>query len=196
MIDKPESPKAILLQMKETFSENTINLFNITINNFFEYESALYGLIVAKPSKAISAALGIQKEVVVLVTNFENLQVRTVHAAKRVIDESEGRYESNVALVVHKDFNGDMNLKNWGREQGVSILYLFFIRMDCQQVKNLNVFFAMNFTHMIHLMSLDQYQTMPNFMEGEQKLKTWPENFNSASYVLFWVSERSGKLPL
>ncbi|WP_447553918.1 AAA-like domain-containing protein [Vreelandella sp. EE22] len=121
-----DSPKTVLAEMKEFFKESTKGLFSFSREEFFEYEKGVYGLLIAKSSKRISAALGIQKEVLVLITNFQTLQVRTIHAAKKVIDEGEGRFESNMAIVVHQDVNGDMNLKNWGRELGISILPVLY----------------------------------------------------------------------
>lgn len=126
MSDKCESPKAVLTKMKLAFTHSAKNLFSITRDGFFEYENALYGQLIGKPSRSISTTLAIQKEVFILVTNFDQLQVRTISAAKEVIDESEGRLEANVVLIVHKDPNGDMNLKNWGRERGVSVLPVFY----------------------------------------------------------------------
>jgi len=126
MNENIDLPKAVLSEMKDAFMKSAKNLFSISRDGFFEYETGLYGLLIAKPSKAISAALGIQKEVLVLVTNFQTLQVRTIHAAKKIIDEGEGRFESNVAIILHKDSNGEMNLKNWGRELGVSILPVLY----------------------------------------------------------------------
>lgn len=121
-----DSPRAVLDEMKESFKESTKGLFSFSREGFFEYETGVYGLLIAKSSKRISAALGIQKEVLVLITNFQTLQVRTIHAAKKVIVEGEGRFESNMAIVVHQDVNGDMNLKNWGRELGISILPVLY----------------------------------------------------------------------
>lgn len=121
-----DSPRAVLDEMKESFKESTKGLFSFSREGFFEYETGIYGLLIAKSSKRISAALGIQKEVLVLITNFQTLQVRTIHAAKKVIVEGEGRFESNMAIVVHQDVNGDMNLKNWGRELGISILPVLY----------------------------------------------------------------------
>jgi hypothetical protein len=126
MANKYDSPKAALAEMKDAFKSSAENLFSITRDGFFEYDSALYGLLIGKPSESISSALAIQKEILILIINFNHLQVRTIAAAKSVIDESEGRLESNIVLIVHKDPNGDMNLKNWGREQGVSVLPVLF----------------------------------------------------------------------
>lgn len=126
MNENIDTPKVVIEEMKDSFRRSAKNLFSISKGGFSEYEMGLYGLLIAKPSNAISAALGIQKEILVLVTNFQTLQVRTIHAAKKIIDENEGRLESNVVIIVHKDSNGDLNLKNWGRDLGVSILPVLY----------------------------------------------------------------------
>ena len=126
MSEKFDSPKSLIVEMKSSFTTSSKNLFTISRDGFFEYDGALYGLLIAKPSKSISAALGLQKEILVLITNFDNLQVRTILAAKSVIAQGDGRFESNVVVILHRDSNGEMNLKNWGREQGISVLPLFF----------------------------------------------------------------------
>lgn len=126
MVDNSDSPKSVLADMKAEFKKSAKNLFSISRDGFTEYETGIYGLLIARPSNAISSALGIQKEIVILITNFDTLQVRTIHAAKKVIEDGDGRYESNVAIVVHRDPAGDMNLKNWGRELGFSILPLLY----------------------------------------------------------------------
>ena len=126
MMDSNDSPKAVLSEMKDVFIKSVKNLFIVSKDCFREYDTGIYGYIIARPTKAISLALGIQKEVLVLLTNFENLQVRTIDAAKKFIDEGEGRFETNVALIVHKDLGGDIKLKNWGREVGLSILPIYF----------------------------------------------------------------------
>jgi len=107
--------------MKELIS-SVGGLVTITRNDFIEYDKALYGVLTVKPSKRLSAILSVQREIVVLVCNFKRLQVRTIRAVLETIHDSEGRYETGLAIILHQDPRGDSLLQNWGREHNIAIL--------------------------------------------------------------------------
>nr|WP_238344323.1 ATP-binding protein [Ramlibacter lithotrophicus] len=69
-------------------------------------------------------ALGVDREILVVASNFKDQQQRTIKLIKREIETSAGRYENTIAIVLHQDPEGNGKLKNWGRDQGLSVLPL------------------------------------------------------------------------
>jgi hypothetical protein len=88
----------------------------------FEYENGIYGVLFVAPNKRLAKIFSTDRELVVLITNFPEQQQRTIHALKAQIADSQGRLEGAVAIVVHADPDGNMKLKNWGREQGIALM--------------------------------------------------------------------------
>jgi hypothetical protein len=91
----------------------------------FDFDGALYGSAIVRPSRSLSAALTVDRELAVLFSNFDDQQQRTVRALQTFISESAGRLEPTVAIVVHPDHRGNAKLRNWGRDGGLSILPVF-----------------------------------------------------------------------
>lgn len=114
-----------LKDVMEAFVRATTGLFEITGRYTTTFEQGVYACAIAKPSKRIRSALGIDRELFVLASNFADQQQRTIKLVKREIETSSGRYENTIALVVHQDAEGNAKLKNWGRNQGLSILPLY-----------------------------------------------------------------------
>ena len=86
------------------------------------YDQGVYGCLITSPSRRTQRALGVDREVLAVVSTFENQQTRTIRFVKHEISESLGRYESSIAIVIHSDPHGNEKLKNWGKEDGISIL--------------------------------------------------------------------------
>jgi hypothetical protein len=82
-----------------------------------------------------SRGVSVDREVLVVASNFPDQQQRTIKLAKREIDASAGRYESTVVVIVHKDAEGNAKLKNWGRTQGLSVLPIYHPDLDPDPVK-------------------------------------------------------------
>lgn len=78
-----------------------------------------------KPTKTMAESLLLDREVLVMITNVDDIQVRTLHVARELIDSSRGRLDPAMFIVVHADENGDEKLRNWGREQGCKIVPIF-----------------------------------------------------------------------
>ncbi|MCY3840148.1 MAG: hypothetical protein OXH09_16115 [Gammaproteobacteria bacterium] len=95
-----------------------------TINGSYQenYEQGVYGCLIAKPSRRVQRSLGIDREVLAVVSTFRDQQTRTITFVQNEIEESLGRYESSLAIVIHNDPQGNEKLKNWGKEKGISIL--------------------------------------------------------------------------
>jgi hypothetical protein len=114
-----------LNELMDVFVRASLGLFEITGRYPVTFEQGVYACAIAKPSKRIRHALGVDREVLVVASNFPDQQQRTIKLAKREIDGSAGRYESTVVVIVHKDAEGNSKLKNWGRAQSLSILPIF-----------------------------------------------------------------------
>lgn len=78
-----------------------------------------------KPSRTMAEALLLDREVLTMITNVDDIQVRTLHVAKELIDSSQGRLDPSLFIVVHADAHGDEKLRAWGREQGYKIVPIY-----------------------------------------------------------------------
>ena len=124
---KRSNPKELTDIMVKDFTEHIKSLLRVTRDvEYVEFEKGLYATLFAKPSKRISRLLAIDREVLVLFTSFADQQARTIETATTLIDDSEGRLEHSVAIIVHGDKEGNSKLKNWGRETGLSVIPIFF----------------------------------------------------------------------
>lgn len=78
-----------------------------------------------KPTRTMSESLLVDREVLAMITNVDDIQFRTLHVAREIIQASQGRLEPSLFVVVHADANGDEKLRGWGREQGYKIVPIF-----------------------------------------------------------------------
>lgn len=108
----------------DAFSKASVGLFEVTGRYIKHFEQGTYGCAIAKPSKRIKNALAIDREVLVVVSTFKDLQQRTVKFLQQEIHESLGRLETTMAVILHKDRDGNSKLRNWGRNVGISVLPL------------------------------------------------------------------------
>ena len=113
-----------LQELISNFEKAAVGLFDVTGRYSLVFEQGAYSCVIAKPTRRIRNALGIDREILVVASNFKDQQQRTIKLIKREIDASEGRFENTIAIVVHKDPEGNGKLKNWGRDQGLSVLPL------------------------------------------------------------------------
>lgn len=124
-------PREAVESMLWAFRTRAVGLFEPTRpNEYREYYKGLFGILYARPTKHVSRLLSVDREVLVLVTSFEDLQARTVQLAIDIIDGSEGRLERTVGIIVHRDPSGNGKLRNWGREQGLTVIPLFMPDYD------------------------------------------------------------------
>lgn len=84
-----------------------------------------YRIMHAKPTRTVADALLLDREVLTLGLQANELQVRTLHVALEIIHKSQGRLDSKLMLVVHSDKGGDEKLRNWGREQGLKVIPIY-----------------------------------------------------------------------
>jgi hypothetical protein len=118
-------PKVILEGMMGELGQNAKSLMKITNQEIIEEDKGLYARVYVKPSKRLSKLLSIDREILVLLTNFRDQQARTIKTARKIIDGAAGRLESTIAIIVHPDVNGNLKLKKWGREHGISVLPIY-----------------------------------------------------------------------
>lgn len=79
----------------------------------------------AKGSKRLQSILGAEREILILGNTYSDQQVRSVRFARRIIDESDGRLEPTLCVIVHQDPRGNAKLKRWGRENGLAVIPVF-----------------------------------------------------------------------
>lgn len=84
-----------------------------------------YRVMHAKPTRTVADALLLDREVLALGLQANELQVRTLHVALEIIQRSQGRLDPSLMLVVHSDKGGDEKLRNWGREQGIKVIPIY-----------------------------------------------------------------------
>lgn len=119
-----------LNELMDVFVYASNGLFEITGRYPVTFEQGIYICAIAKPSKRLRHSLGVDREILVVASNFSDQQQRTIKLAKREIDSSAGRFESTVLVIVHKDVEGNEKLKNWGRTKGLSVLPIFQPNLD------------------------------------------------------------------
>ena len=112
-----QSIKREINQCLERFSQAAQGLFEVTARYITAYEQDYYGCIVAKPSRRMKASLGVDREILAVVSTFVDQQQRTIKFVEHEIGASQGRYENSIAIIMHKDPDGDAKLKNWGSPQ-------------------------------------------------------------------------------
>jgi hypothetical protein len=118
-------PKDEIHQMIRQFKSTGGEMLKLTHQKISQYEGAKYGVCFAKASKRLAVILSVDREVLVLFTNFTDQQARTVNFAKEIINKWGARLESTIAVIVHKDKRGSRLLKNWGRGVGLSVLPVY-----------------------------------------------------------------------
>jgi len=140
-IVNPSHVHELLDNMKNAFKSSCTGLFTISNDEKLSFEKALYAYLLAKPTKRLSSIFSLEKEILILFISFDDLQYRTINAAKKIINESQGRLEQTLFFVVHMDARGNTKLKNWGRESGISVIPIYFDQaqkfIDSNNLENL-----------------------------------------------------------
>lgn len=123
-------PKEILNKMIDDFMVSSRALLHVTFRDLYQAQNdkAIYGKIYCKPSSRLATILNIEREIITVVTSFPEQQSRTLNAVKELIKESAGRLEKTVAIILHPDPRGNMKLRSWGREYGVSVIPILYTR--------------------------------------------------------------------
>ncbi|TBW37528.1 ATP-binding protein [Azotobacter chroococcum] len=109
----------------DEFESASAGLFELSNRCIKHFEQGLYGYSIAKPSRRMKSALAIDREVLVIVSTFKDQQQRTIKFVLQEIQESLGRLETTMAVILHCDPDGNSKLRNWGRDVGLSILPIY-----------------------------------------------------------------------
>lgn len=111
--------------MAKAFATSVQGLFRITRAWRIRRGKSTYTGLYLKPSRSIRDSLLIDREVLGLVVPYAELETRAVMATKTLIDESDGRVESSVSVLIHRDVAGDDKIRSWGRNVGLSVIPVY-----------------------------------------------------------------------
>lgn len=100
-------------------------IFSITYYKRMAYLRGSYTVVYCKPTKAISSALMVDREIIAVIANFRDIQQRTLQIIRDQIHRSQGRLFPSLAFVVHADSVGDEKLRIWGRENGIKVIPIY-----------------------------------------------------------------------
>ena len=67
------------------------------------FEKGIYACAILKPSKRMCANIGVDRELLLVASTFREQQQRTLKFLTHEIDNSQGRFENTIAIVVHLD---------------------------------------------------------------------------------------------
>ena len=101
---------------------NSTGLFIESHRYHKRFEKGQYACVVLRPTKRMRANIGVDRELLLVASNFSDQQQRILKFIVQEIDNSQGRLENSIALIVHLDKDGNQKLRNWGRESGISII--------------------------------------------------------------------------
>lgn len=122
-----QTPQSQLARLSDKFRTAGHGLFEFAGKEptFITRDKGLYAYLIAKPSKRLRKILAVDREILVLISNFEDQQQRTIKTARDIIAESSGRLETTIAVIVHRDPEGNGKLPTWGRAVGIAVLPVF-----------------------------------------------------------------------
>ncbi|MEJ8574156.1 hypothetical protein [Microbaculum marinum] len=100
-------------------------LFVINYESLRQFETGEYFVLFGRGSKRVRNILGIEREILILGNVYADQQARSIRFARRLINESDGRLESTLCVIVHQDGRGNTKLKRWGRENGLAIIPVY-----------------------------------------------------------------------
>jgi len=107
------------------FRINSEELFEVTrALEVVERHKGLFGVAYVRPLRRTARLLSADREILLLISTFRDQQARTIQLATDLIDDAEGRLENTIAIIIHRDHDGNTKLKNWGRELGLSVIPL------------------------------------------------------------------------
>ncbi|MGX7895748.1 hypothetical protein [Tsuneonella sp. HG222] len=114
-----------LSQLKEETIAAVAGLFVVNGEAIKSYEKGTYFTLFALGSKRVRSILGAEREVLIIGNTFHDQQPRSIQFAHKLIEESDGRLERSICIIVHQDARGNNKLKNWGRERGLIVIPIY-----------------------------------------------------------------------
>ena len=121
------NPNYILNEMIDNFQSSTHNLMKISRRSLQSYDKGIYGVVIARLSNRLESVFSVDREVIVIFSNFPQQQARTIRFARQIMADEDVRLEPSLAIVVHQDRNGNEKLRNWGRQNGMTVLPIHYI---------------------------------------------------------------------
>ncbi len=125
-----QNPSTELNDMMDTFQTNTHNLLTFSQKSLRKFEKGQYGVVFAKLSKRLESVLSVDREVVIIFSSFTSQQARTIKFARSVISDEGVRLDPTLSIIVHRDSRGNNRLKNWGRQDGMTVLPIYVKKGD------------------------------------------------------------------
>ncbi len=101
---------------------NCKGLFSESQRYHKQFEKGKYACAVLRPTRRMRSNIGVNRELLLVASNFKDQQQRILKFVMQEIQKSQGRFENTIAMIVHLDGDGNQKLRNWGREFGISII--------------------------------------------------------------------------
>ena len=114
-----------LEKLKAETASALSQLFVINSETVRQFETGEYFVMYARGSKRVQNILGAEREILILGNIYADQQARSVQFARRVINESDGRLETTLCVIIHQDPRGNAKLKRWGRENGLAVIPVY-----------------------------------------------------------------------
>lgn len=121
-IERGGNVEQALNALVDNFLNNCGELFHLNGRFSETYEQGRYSCAILKPSKRMRLNMGVDREIILVSSTFREQQQRTIKFIQRQIENSEGRLERTLCIVIHLDPEGNSKLRNWGRDVGISVL--------------------------------------------------------------------------
>lgn len=100
-------------------------LFSVSSYKRFRSYNTNYTSIFCKPTKTIRNSLLIDREIIALLSSYTSVQARYIKVIQHAIKLQTPRLYPSVAIILHSDKEGDDKLRNWGREEGLTIIPIY-----------------------------------------------------------------------
>lgn len=114
------------------FASAIEGLFAITGYASLRRRGGRYVSLFCKPTRAVADSLLVNREVLVLIANYDSIDPRAVSVAKDLIHERNPQLATEIAIVLHSDPEGDGKLRQWGKEQAIRLVPVYRPRASAQ----------------------------------------------------------------
>lgn len=120
------------------FREKAAGIFQATAEPAnITFEKGNYIYFPVQPTKNIKSALSVTREILTVVTDFDDLQARTIALVKYLLSKYHGRFEQSLTIVIHKDPRGSSKLKVWGAENGITVIQLNYTDLNSSDIRSI-----------------------------------------------------------
>lgn len=124
--------------MNQLFREKANGIFQATAEpTSIDFEKGSYIYFPVKPTKNIKSALSVTREILTVITDFTDLQARTIALVKNLLSKYHGRFEQSLTIIIHKDSRGSSKLKIWGAENGITIIQINYFELESNDIRSI-----------------------------------------------------------